>query len=84
MDQPARDRGPTYPATSGVDVDESFKRFLSDFYAVSDDADALARWLDSFSDDAIVLMGKDRAEGKSGRPGTASPACAGCASAGFR
>lgn len=53
-------------------VDESLDRFLSDFYSASDDPDGLTKWLDSFADDAVLVMGKDTATEKSGMLGRPS------------
>ena len=69
MDQRSSSQGnstwnPTYP--SGMAVDESLKRFLADFYAVSDDPNGLTKWVDSFADDAVLIMGSDVANNRPG------------------
>ncbi|KAJ2977117.1 hypothetical protein NUW58_g7907 [Xylaria curta] len=51
----------TYP--TNVAVDERVKKFISAFYAVSDDASRNEEWLDYFSPDALLVMGDKRARG---------------------
>ncbi|KAI0435087.1 hypothetical protein F5Y09DRAFT_293642 [Xylaria sp. FL1042] len=56
------DYTPIYP-TDGVAVDERVKRFISAFYAVSDDPGKNDEWVDYFAPDASLVMGDKMARG---------------------
>ncbi|KAI0456124.1 hypothetical protein F5B21DRAFT_162128 [Xylaria acuta] len=56
------DYAPTYP--TNMAVDERFKKFISSFYAVSDDPSKNEEWVDYFTPLAYVIMGDKRAWGE--------------------
>ncbi|KAI3336704.1 hypothetical protein HD806DRAFT_528298 [Xylariaceae sp. AK1471] len=51
----------TYP--TNIAADERVKRFISAFYAVSDDKARNDEWVDCFASDALLVMGDKRARG---------------------
>ncbi|KAI0439599.1 hypothetical protein F4803DRAFT_32276 [Xylaria telfairii] len=56
------DYAATYP--TNMAIDERFKRFISSFYAVSDDASRNEEWVAYFTPLADVIMGDKRARGE--------------------
>lgn len=53
-----------YP--TNVLADLSIKRFVSDFFKVSDNPELTDLWLSFFHEDATLVMGNNKAEGKQG------------------
>ncbi|KAL2257972.1 hypothetical protein VTK26DRAFT_8897 [Humicola hyalothermophila] len=53
---------PFYPGN--VSLDGSVKRFIRNFFEISDDPDRTDEWVASFQDDATVIIGDDVAKGK--------------------
>lgn len=62
------DYAATYP--TNMAIDERFKRFISSFYAVSDDASRNEEWVAYFTPLAYVIMGDKRARGEDGKMGS--------------
>ena len=52
-----------YPSTA---FDPAFKRFFEDFYAISDNPDANSEYVDSFTNDATLIMASKKAHGSEG------------------
>lgn len=61
---------PAYP--SNVPVDAGIKEFITTFYGVSDTPGKNLEWLEFFRDDAMIVMAKQEAKGKTGKPSTSS------------
>ncbi|GAB1320626.1 hypothetical protein MFIFM68171_10836 [Madurella fahalii] len=53
---------PAYP--DNIPTESSVKRFITNFFAVSDTPDSIDEWVSYFRDDATVIMGNDIAKGK--------------------
>ncbi|KAI1742208.1 hypothetical protein F4680DRAFT_413226 [Xylaria scruposa] len=52
----------TYP--TNVSVDERLKRFISSFFAISDDPSKNEEWVGSFTPRAYVILGDKKARGE--------------------
>lgn len=57
---------PAYPAHNAVTDDATVRRFVTDFFRVSDDPGLNDEWVGFFADDATLIMGGDVARGKEG------------------
>lgn len=55
---------PIFP--TGVPVDNGIKEFITSFYGVSDTPGKNQEWVDFFRDDAMLVMEKKEAKGKTG------------------
>lgn len=53
-----------YP--SEIEVDDGIKDFFENFYRISDTPDSHDRYVDSFKDDATLVMGSKKAVGRGG------------------
>lgn len=71
---PGGDSGyePAYP--NNIPTDSSVKRFISEFFEVSDTPGSIDEWVSYFRNDATVIMGNDVAKGKEGQSCPAKPA----------
>jgi hypothetical protein len=53
----------SYPT---LDFDPAYKQFFEDFYAISDTPDAHDKYVDSFTEDATLIMASKKAKGSEG------------------
>lgn len=52
-----------YPS---VKIDSSYKEFFEQFYATSDTPDAHEKYVENFTDDAILIMASKKVKGSDG------------------
>jgi hypothetical protein len=57
---------PAIPANASS-LEEGVKRFISEFYATSDNPARNDEWVDYFAPDAVLIMGDRTAKGTEGR-----------------
>jgi len=53
---------------STTDFDPAYKKFLEDFYALSDTPGAHDKYAEQFTTDAVLVMASNRAHGREGMP----------------
>lgn len=53
----------TFPVNFATDDDERLRKFISVFYAISDDRSRDDEWLGCFAADALLVMGDKKAKG---------------------
>lgn len=64
-----------YPS---LNFSADFKEFFEDFYAITDDPEAHAKYVDQFTDDATLIMASKTAMGSSGTPLRPHPPASTC------
>jgi len=54
----------TYP--SGITIDEGIKTFFEEFYKISDTPSAHEKYVDQFTNDAVLVMASKKGVGRDG------------------
>lgn len=54
----------TYPTSTPFDP--AYKQFFEDFYAVSDTPDAHEKYVDQYTQDAVLIMASKKVQGRDG------------------
>jgi len=54
----------SYPP--GIQIDEGIKTFFEEFYRVSDTPEAHERYVENFTEDAVLVMGSKKGVGRDG------------------
>jgi len=57
---------PWYPISA--EIDQTVKQFITNFYQTPDSEDRNNDWVNFFHDDAVVVIGKQMANGNDGWP----------------